>query len=156
MRPEIFTELVTARLDQCRLTEQEKGAEYSRGGDRFHNFKRAAAMDGTTPVRSLWGMWKKHLVSIIDMVDDLDRGVIPTERMIAEKCGDNIVYTLLFEGLVAEMRHGGRVDAVDCQQIDVCLREAHGVRVEYECVPVPGSLGSVCRTRRGPIDGVNA
>lgn len=153
MRPEIFAELLEDRLERCRMTEQVKGAEYSRGGDRFHKFKRAAAMDGTTPVRSLWGMWKKHLVSIIDMVDDLDRGIVPSNAMIAEKCGDNIVYTLLFEGLVAEMR-GDYDGGVDGQRIDVCLREAHGVEMVGCIPPPPGSLGSLCRTRRGAVDGV--
>lgn len=171
MKPEQFAEIVNNRLEQVRITEQIKGAEYSRGDDRFHNFKRAAAMDGTTPVRSMWGMWKKHLVSIIDMVDDLDQGIIPTPRMIKEKCGDNIVYSLLFEGLVEEMRQDipwavgaaklmpniaepeeeQQPSTLDGQQIDQQLRSAHQVDN-----PTP-TMGFICGRRRElAIDGVNA
>lgn len=172
MKPEHFTEIVNNRLDQVRITEQVKGAEYSRGDDRFHNFKRAAAMDGTTPVRSMWGMWKKHLVSIIDMVDDIDQGMIPTPAMIKEKCGDNIVYSLLFEGLVEEMRQDiplvvGAAKlmpdiatdveelqpfTLDGQQIDQRLRSAHRVVDD----PIP-TMGNICRSRRDQaVKGVNA
>ena len=88
MNHEQFATLADNRLNHCRQVMVEKAKEYSRNGDRLHNFKRAADMDGTTPTRSLWGMWKKHLVSIADMIDDLDDGKVPSESMVAEKLGE--------------------------------------------------------------------
>lgn len=104
MNHEQFATLADNRLNHCRQVMVEKAKEYSRNGDRLHNFKRAADMDGTTPTRSLWGMWKKHLVSIADMIDDLDDGKVPSESMVAEKLGDNINYSILLEGLIEELR----------------------------------------------------
>lgn len=75
---------------------------------------------------ALWGMWKKHIVSIIDMVQDIENGVIPSPDMVEEKLGDNINYTLLFEAMLVELI------------------------VERN----PGSALSLCV--RGSVDGVNA
>lgn len=108
MTPEQFSSLAASRFRECGKTMVDKAQEYSRNGDRLHNFKRAAAMDGTTPARSLWGMWKKHLVSIADMIDDLDAGKVPSLEMVAAKLGDNINYSILLEGLIEEARAGCR------------------------------------------------
>lgn len=104
MHPTQFTKIVEHRLAACHHVLAVKGAEYSKHNDRLHNFKSAAAMDGTTPARSLWGMWKKHIVSIKDIIDDLDAGTVPSPEMVHEKLGDNINYTLLLEGLIEELR----------------------------------------------------
>ena len=48
-----------------------KAKEYASDDDRLHNFKRAAAMQNITPEKALIGMFTKHMVSILDMVDDL-------------------------------------------------------------------------------------
>lgn len=102
---DMFQEIVKRRLDAVLETERTKGAEYSRNGDRYHNFKTAAALDGETPERALWGMWKKHLVSIRDMIEDLEKhGKVPSRAQLKEKLGDNIVYSLLLEGIVEERR----------------------------------------------------
>lgn len=108
MHPDDFAKIVRHRFARCEQVLVEKGKEYSRNDDRLHNFKVAAAMDGSSPTMSLWGMWKKHLVSIIDMVDDIERGIIPSEKMVDEKLCDNINYSILFEGLIAEQREAGR------------------------------------------------
>lgn len=104
MTPGKFAQLAANRFDACGAVMITKSEEYSRNNDRLHNFKRAAAIDGTTPARSLWGMWKKHIVSIADMIDDIDAGKVPSEAMVAEKLGDNINYSILLEGLIVEAR----------------------------------------------------
>lgn len=80
---------------------QSKAKEYARG-DRLHNFKRAAAMDGETPEKALKGMWKKHVISVCDMVNDLDDGKVAPLAMWDEKIGDAINYLVLLKGLVTE------------------------------------------------------
>ena len=100
---EEFKVIVNNRLESCTgLLLGEKNIEYSRNNDKLHNFKKSARIDNETPERALWGMWKKHIVSISDMINDIDHGIIPTEKMMKEKFGDNINYTLLLEGLIRE------------------------------------------------------
>lgn len=110
-----FNSLVGQRFDQCGKVLTEKGEEYSRGGDRLWNFKRAAAKTGTTPARALMGMKAKHDVSVDDMVDMLKRGVVPSREMVAEKIGDSINYLLLLEGLIEEAR------ALYSHNFDACV-----------------------------------
>ena len=116
MDHEQFSQIAERRIESCRQVLVAKAKEYSRNGDRLHNFKRASAMDGTTPARSLWGMWKKHLVSIADMIDDLDAGKVPSKEMVTEKLGDNINYSVLLEGLIEELREMWTIKASTQQQ----------------------------------------
>lgn len=100
---EEFAEMCKERLDKCtNLLLGAKNVEYSRKRDKLHNFKKSARIDLETPERALWGMWKKHITSISDMIDDIDNGIIPTEKILDDKFTDNINYTLLLEGLIRE------------------------------------------------------
>jgi hypothetical protein len=80
----------------------EKSEDYSRGGDKLHNFKRAARVGETTPARALLGMKLKHDVSILDILDDLDIGELPTVEKLDEKFGDAINYLILLKAVVLE------------------------------------------------------
>lgn len=53
MNADQFNEIAEARIDHCRQTLLAKGEEYSRDGDRLHNFKTAAAVDGESPEQAL-------------------------------------------------------------------------------------------------------
>lgn len=101
MNHEIFDVILNRRLTIIKKVLASKAKEYATH-DRFHNFKQAANMDDETPERALKGMWKKHLVSVFDMIDNLDRGIVPTEKLIDEKIGDSINYLILLEGLLRE------------------------------------------------------
>ena len=95
-----FNEIVERRL---RLTEDVldfKGEEYARE-NRFHNFIAASCMLGCSPEKALLGMWSKHVVSIIDMVNDLPTAPRSAEY-IEEKIGDAINYLILLEGMLKE------------------------------------------------------
>lgn len=104
MTSEDFKLVVDRRIESCRnKLFGDKEAEYSRGNDRLHNFKVAAAIDSETPERSLWGMWKKHIVSIKDLVDDIESGKdVPSDAYLGEKFDDMINYVLLLEGLLRD------------------------------------------------------
>lgn len=98
-----FITLVNYTFKTCKRVMDIRSDDYSSGSDRLHNFKRAAAMEMTTPEKALVGMWAKHIVSILDMVDRVEE-----EEDLAvweEKLGDLINYTLLLKALVHE-RHG--------------------------------------------------
>lgn len=95
------------RILKNRIFEMErvlgiKAKEYTRNADRLSNFKRAAAMLQTIPEKALMGMLSKHLVSIMDMVDDLEAGISHQEIVWNEKLGDAINYFVLLEALLYE------------------------------------------------------
>jgi len=102
MEAKQFNEIAEARIAHCRTTLIAKGEEYSRDGDRLHNFKTAAVIDDETPEQALWGMAKKHVVSVRDMIKDVERGVFPSQKMLDDKITDWINYGLLLEGLFGE------------------------------------------------------
>lgn len=102
MKPEDFEKIVGNRLETCRAVLCDKGKEYSRNGDRLHNFKTAARVAWQIPEKALFGMYLKHLVSIMDVINDIDAGILPSEMILSEKITDSIDYHLLLEGLIME------------------------------------------------------
>lgn len=102
MNHERFRKVSEERVTTCLATLNSKGEEYSRAGDRLHNFKKAGRRQGCTPERALVGMWEKHLTSIDDMIEDLEDGKLPSHHVIDEKFTDAINYLLLLEGLLVE------------------------------------------------------
>ena len=99
-----FKKLVKARQKHTDETLIVKGAEYARGNDRLHNFYRSAAMNEETAPQALWGMFSKHLVSLMDMVDDTAEDIYPSEAQITEKIGDSINYLHLLEALFVDVK----------------------------------------------------
>lgn len=99
-----FDKVLEARIEKMQATLGSKGKEYSAGGDRLHNFKVAAMLESKpqTPEQALWGMMKKHLVSIIDIVDGTGRGEFPSHDTRNEKIGDAANYLVLLEALLIE------------------------------------------------------
>jgi len=102
MDQETFNKLVEDRFFICSHTLGQKSAEYSRNGDKLHNFKRAGAMLSCTPEEALLGMMSKHQISIIDIIMDIHHGILPTDEKLSEKITDNINYLLLLEALIRE------------------------------------------------------
>lgn len=101
MENDRFVELLTRRMKLTRETLATKGREYGRG-DRLQNFKRAGRLGDVIPEVALQGMLLKHLVSIFDMIDDIDQGTVHPQSMWDEKLGDAINYLILLEALVVE------------------------------------------------------
>jgi len=96
-----FNKLVSDRCEKIVSILSSKAEEYARG-DRLSNFKRAAAALECTSERACIGMWMKHIVSVLDMVDDIERGRGWSMQKWEEKIGDAINYLILLEGLVRE------------------------------------------------------
>lgn len=110
MNAERFEKLVDNRLAHCRKVLLEKNEEYSRNNERLHNFKTAARIDDVVPESALWGMMRKHIVSMRDMVADAEKGIAPTTKMLDEKVTDTINYSLLLEALLVERMIGERME----------------------------------------------
>jgi hypothetical protein len=98
MNAEQFDEILQNRLESIRQTLGAKAQEYA-SEDRLYNFKRSARIGKETPEEALWGMARKHLVSVIDMVE---HRIMPTEHMVNEKIGDMINYLVLLEAVFKE------------------------------------------------------
>jgi hypothetical protein len=102
LNAEDFNMIVDDCAEKMKATLQKKSGEYSRGGDRFHNFKVAGRRRDMSPERALAGMKEKQCVSVEDIIDDIDNGVLPTMAMLDEKFGDEINYLVLLKGLIIE------------------------------------------------------
>lgn len=93
-----FNAILEERIGKMRAVLARKAGEYASYTDRLHNFKRAAGMLCCTPEEAALGMFSKHMVSVMDMVQtgaNLD---------IDEKLGDAINYLVLIEALLWEQR----------------------------------------------------
>ncbi len=101
MTPKDFEKEFDRVIGQCRATLLTKAKEYARG-DRLHNFKKAAGLSGWTPEKVCFGFMMKHLVSVADIVNDLDGGTRASSAMLDEKVGDAINYLILLRALFHE------------------------------------------------------
>jgi len=97
-----FDTLLDNTIEQIRQTMGSKSSEYARNSDKLHNFKRAAGVLGVSPEKALLGMLTKHTVSILDIIDDLDRGKLPSVELLCEKIGDELNYHILLKALILE------------------------------------------------------
>lgn len=98
MKAEDFTEVIHAQFNMCEDILSTKAHEYATG-DRLHNFKRAAELQGVSPRTALAGMMAKHVVSVFDMC--ASDTVYPMEQW-DEKITDNINYLVLLHAIVIE------------------------------------------------------
>jgi len=101
MTNEEFEKIIQERISDTLRRLIVKGKEYG-STDRLHNFKRAAQVLGCTPERALVGFKTKHTVSLLDIIDGIDKGKNPSREMWDEKIGDEIAYCLLLDAVVSE------------------------------------------------------
>ena len=80
-------------------TLMNKAKEYATDGDRLHNFKVAASVQGISPTAALAGMMAKHTVSVYDMIGT---GKVYDIALWEEKIKDSINYLFLLWALLNE------------------------------------------------------
>ena len=90
-----FEQIVDETLDQIRETLIIKGKEYRRNNNPFHNFEEGSKRTGLIREKVLDGMLLKHEISIADMTNDLEKGILPKIETVEEKFGDNLIYLIL-------------------------------------------------------------
>ena len=78
----------------------DKAVEYSSDVDRLYNFKTNYAFMDEDPRINLLGYVKKHLVSVMDVINGNIKD--PSERFIIEHFGDVFNYGILLLGLIYE------------------------------------------------------
>lgn len=96
-----FEVVLQERLKKIQETLVEKAKQYQRNDDRYHNFRKAAALTGKTPEQCLWGFCLKHIVALDDYINDLPDKRMPQEQW-DEKIGDIINYLILLEAMTKE------------------------------------------------------
>jgi hypothetical protein len=102
MTAEQFEDIVFQRLAKTQITLIKKGKEYRRNNDPLHNFRVAAKVNNTTEEKALWGFAVKHYVSFLDILNDIEKGLLPAEEVVDEKIGDLINYLILCEASIKE------------------------------------------------------
>lgn len=90
-------------VNRCLNTLALKEQEYSSDVSRFHNFDIAARIINTTPEKALVGMWIKHFVSLLDIVESIEH-IVPSRNLLIEKVTDSINYIILLYGMIEERR----------------------------------------------------
>jgi hypothetical protein len=99
MNNQKFLELVEKRFLHVKKVLFEKNKEYGRNKEFLHNFFRASGLIGSQPLTALRGMWIKHVVSINDIIDDIEKSRPVKRELVTEKLTDNIAYLFLMDGL---------------------------------------------------------
>lgn len=94
---EQFQEILSERLKKIEEILGKKALEYVRNEDRLHNFNVASRIRNVSREEALWGMAMKHLVSVMDIINDTKIEKYPTIEMVDEKFGDLINYLILAE-----------------------------------------------------------
>lgn len=94
---EIYQETLDNTLESITASMALKNKEYASKGDPYHNFDTAALIKGESPAMALLGMYMKHFVSVLDMVQSGDKY---DHDYINEKINDSINYHILLKGLL--------------------------------------------------------
>jgi len=100
---ELFDSVVDQTLNSTRETLVVKGKEYRRDNNPFHNFDVGARKKNISREKVLDGFLLKHEISIEDLTNDLDKGILPTESAVNEKFGDAIVYLIIKKAMFIDL-----------------------------------------------------
>lgn len=95
MTEDRFDQIVDIFLNSVRETLIVKGKEYRRNNNPFHNFDIGAQRSGLIREKVLDGFLLKHEISIADITNDLEKGILPKISTIDEKFGDNVIYLII-------------------------------------------------------------
>ena len=99
-----FDEVVDEQLNNCKETLIIKGVEYRRYKNPMHNFDVGVQQSTTGETREqiIWGMARKHWISIQDIREDILQGKLPSKEKLDEKYGDFINYLLLEKASIVD------------------------------------------------------
>lgn len=95
-----FELVITNTLKDLQNLLIEKGKEYRRNNDPFHNFNRGAELTGRSTEEVLQGFLLKHLISVEDIRNDSKLGLYPKVEKVHEKYNDILVYFLIEKAMI--------------------------------------------------------
>lgn len=92
-----FDTLVEDTVNHCVETLVVKAKEYRRNDNPLHNFDVGVQQSTNDETREdvIWGMARKHWISIQDIRNDIRDGKLPDTSLLNEKYGDMINYLIL-------------------------------------------------------------
>ena len=103
MTEEKFEQVIEETLNELRNILIEKGKEYRRFQNPFHNFEQGAKRTGKLREEVLDGFMLKHEISIADMTNDLAiQGKLPSKETVGEKFNDNLIYLLIKKAMFTD------------------------------------------------------
>ena len=95
-----FEKIMLNLFEKVKNIMLSKANQYNENpSDRFNKKKKSSTLTKISPVRTLYGMWVKHIISLSDMVSSEKQ--YPRE-LWEEKIIDNINYLLLLAGAIKE------------------------------------------------------
>ena len=89
--------MVKNTLSECESVLIKKGNEYHRNDNPLHNFEYGSLIVGKTREEVIQGFALKHLISVLDIVNDISKDKNPSKEITDEKIGDLINYLLLLK-----------------------------------------------------------
>jgi len=99
---DIFKEFLELEWEKTQKIMGLKNTEYARGGDKLSNFKTAAGLRLKQPETMCFEYCTKHLVSLSDFINDLEKDIHHPIELWSEKCSDAVNYILLLKALLHE------------------------------------------------------
>ena len=104
MKTNDFNKVVENRLDLIKTTLIQKAKEYadSENDNRLHNFDKGTLFTGKKREDVLLGFAMKHWISVTDILDNMDKGILPTKEFLNEKLGDWTTYMVLLEASIID------------------------------------------------------
>jgi len=106
MEYEDFKALIQLEFDKMMKIMELKNQEYARGGDKLSNFKTAADFRRREPESMCFEYCTKHLVSLSDLINDLENDIHRPLPLWAEKITDAVNYLFLLKALLQERYNG--------------------------------------------------
>lgn len=95
MKPVDFEKAIADYLKVIQSNLSTKGKEYATDVDMLVNFNKGSNITGEVREKVLFGYALKHLVSVMDMVADIEKGNVPDQYKAVEKLGDLGTYIAL-------------------------------------------------------------
>jgi len=102
MDVQTFEACVKKRQATCRKILKEKGEYYQASDDRLDQFKKAAVLEGTTPIGALGGIMVKHTIKLYDLIAAEENGEPIDKEEWDEVITDHTNYLHLLDGLLEE------------------------------------------------------
>jgi hypothetical protein len=102
MKPEEFKKAIDAYVSIIENNLLNKGKEYATDADMLHNFNKGSNITGTSREKVLFGFALKHLISVMDMLDEVEKGELPGQFKMDEKLGDLGTYMALLYACIQD------------------------------------------------------
>jgi hypothetical protein len=102
MKPEEFENSIDNYLHVIKANLSNKAAEYTTDIDMLANFNKGSNITGEVREKVLFGYALKHLVSVMDMIEGIEKGELPTQAKASEKIGDLGTYMAILYACIQD------------------------------------------------------